>query len=140
MASPAGQVILARVTIRGSESFHNLFHNPGHALSWGNQPPKVSYFFNICGNLRSYSVVTMLRLSPFSNGVRSAQNPHWEEEERPKKRQNAVHRDAYDPERQQDQPHEWIRNQRQQRNRPAKYQQQAPQEESSHDQLTSLAS
>jgi len=79
----AGHVILAVATSPGGQSFHNLFHNPGYALPQGSQPKKVSYFFNICGNSRSYSEVTMLRPSPFSNGVRSAQNPHRKEEKRP---------------------------------------------------------
>src|SRR5580704_19271949 len=116
----------------GSASFHNFFHKPGHALPRGNQPEKVSYSFNICGNLWSYSKVTKLQTASISNDVRAAQNSHWQQEQRPQKRQNSMHRDPHDPEWQQNQPHKGIGNQRQQGNRPAKHQQQAPQEESSH--------
>ena len=66
--------------------------------------------------------------------VRTTQNPYREEEQRPQKRQDSVGRNAHYPERQQNQPHKRISNQRQQGNRPAEHQQETPQEKSSHGQ------
>jgi hypothetical protein len=122
----------------GSLSFHNLFHKAGSAFVGRSRHEKVSYSFNICGKSRNYSKVTELLSRWISNGVRAAQNPDREEEQRPQKRQNSLHSDSHDPERQQNQPHKRISDQRQQGNRPAKHQQDTPQEESSHGQLTSL--
>jgi len=96
----------------GSLSFHNLFHKAGSAFVGRSRHEKVSYSFNICGKSRNYSKVTELLSRWISNGVRAAQNPDREEEQRPQKRQNPMHSDSHDPERQQNQPHKRISDQR----------------------------
>src|SRR5258708_39434954 len=92
----------------GGLSFHNLFHKAGRAFVGRGRHEKVSYSFNICGKSRNYSKVTELLSRWISNGVRAAQNPDWEEEQRPQKRQNSMHSDAHGPESHHNQPHKRI--------------------------------
>src|SRR5882762_356216 len=73
----------------GSLSFHNLFHKASSTFVSRRRHKKVSYSFNICGKPRNYSKVTELLSRWISNGVRAAQNPDREEEQRPQKRQNS---------------------------------------------------
>src|SRR5258708_24959812 len=96
----------------GSLSFHNLFHKAGRAFVGRSRHEKVSYSFNICGKSRNYSKVTELLSRWISNGVRAAQNPDPDEEQRPHKRQNPTHHDSHPPDSQHNQPHKRISDQR----------------------------
>jgi hypothetical protein len=138
IGSSDGAAILTAPATSRSASFHNLFHKPRRPGAAAIKAGKVSYFFNNRRKSRSYFEVTYFLKRRYSHSVRAAQNPDRQQEQRPQKRQNSMYRNPHDSERQQNQPHKRVRYQRQQGNRPAKYQQQAPQEESSHRQLTSL--
>jgi len=61
-----------------------------------------------------------------SNRARPSQNPGREKKDGLQERQNALHGDAHDAKRQQNQPDERIKNQGKQRKRPTEAQQDAP--------------
>ena len=58
-----------------------------------------------------------------------------EGEKRPDQMQNAIDRDPDNPQWKQEKPDEWIRDQRQYRDRPADHQQQAPKKKCEHDRV-----
>src|SRR5579871_1015435 len=70
--------------------------------------------------------------TPTSNRAWSAQQSHRQEENRSYQRQHALHGDADDAERQEQQPNKGIKHEREQRQRPAEEEQQAPEQESEH--------
>jgi hypothetical protein len=70
-----------------------------------------------------------------SDRSRPSQQSHGKEEERSQKRKNTAHGDPHDAKRQQNQPNDGIYHQSQQRERPAKEEQDAPQKESNHGNL-----
>jgi hypothetical protein len=61
-----------------------------------------------------------------SNRARPSQNSRREKKEGSHEQQNALHGDAHDAKRQQNQPEERIENQRKQRERPTEEKQDAP--------------
>lgn len=67
-----------------------------------------------------------------SNRPRSSQNSRREEKQGSQERQNAIHCDPHNPKRQQNQPNKRIQHERKQCERPAKEEQDTPQEESDH--------
>lgn len=62
----------------------------------------------------------------------TAKHPRRQENNRTQQFKNAANRDSHDPKRQQNQPHNRIKNQRQKRQRPADHKQQAPKQERQH--------
>src|ERR1700722_5877457 len=67
-----------------------------------------------------------------SYSKRRGQQPEWQRNRQKYNLQYPMNRDADDAEREQDQPHERIGDQRQQSQRPADDKQNAPEEESEH--------
>jgi hypothetical protein len=73
------------------------------------------------------------------DGAWSAKQPHGEQEERSDEAQDPVDSDAQDAKGQSQQPHDRIKHQGQQRDGPAKDEQNAPKKEGSHGNLASEA-
>jgi len=67
-----------------------------------------------------------------SNRSRTPQQANRQEKEGAQQFKNAVHRDSQKPERQGEQPDDWIKHQCQQSQRPAQDEQSAPQKKGSH--------
>jgi hypothetical protein len=89
------------------------------------------------GFARLYSTVTELQGEPrCSNGPRTAKEPHWEHEDGADEPENSVNRDSHKAEGQQEKPDYWVQHQSEQRERPAQNDEDDPEEESSHGNLT----
>jgi hypothetical protein len=62
-----------------------------------------------------------------SGRARTAKHSRGKKKDGPQQPENPLNRDAYDAKRQQQQPHDGVKNEREQRQRPAQNQQDAPQ-------------
>src|SRR5882762_11966993 len=69
---------------------------------------------------------------PESDRVRPPQQPDWQIEDRAQQAENAVNRNPYNAERDGEQPNNRVQHERQQRQRPAQDEQDAPQQKSGH--------
>jgi hypothetical protein len=74
----------------------------------------------------------MRREVAWLQGPRPTHYPHREHDDRAQQSEHAVDGNAQDPERDQEDPHERVDNQRQQRERPAEHEQDTPQQELHH--------
>jgi len=83
-----------------------------------------------------YCVVSRrVREARLSDDARATKEPDREHENSADETENAVNGDSYQAERQRQQPDKWIEDKSQERDRPAKNEQNDPQEESSHGNL-----
>ena len=102
----------------------------------GNAPPEEPQVRKNRGFPRFYSTVTASKIkSNHSDGPRAAKEPDREHKDRADESENAVDGDSHKAERQRQQPNERIKHQSQQRERPAKDEEDNPQKESSHGNL-----
>ena len=119
-----------------TQQFPQGFHS-GAGLWNLPKPFKKDAFSSLNGRFRAYGIgVTLAEIgSRPSDRSRSAQQSSGEEKQSSQERQNAMHGDSCDAERQQNQPNKGIKHQGKQRERPTEEEQDAPEQKSNHGHL-----
>jgi len=124
--------VLGNITFCRTSSFHRNFHSVSRSRHAGFVRDLASSAAKILRLIRANSKVTPRSTARPLNRSWTAQNSCREEKKSGEQRENAVHRDTNDAERQRDEPNDGEQHNRQQSQRPADDKQDAPEEKCGH--------